>query len=140
MVETARRAKPRANLYGSKDDYVTKELLIEAMFYSTKRQHIGKVSQGVSIRKWLREVQEAGYVLGNIETKTAATPRANSRSVLKAKLATLDMRAHIKNADIEEILADITRGEQNRNPMEKQYYMQCPSFGLGNCTKKFCVA
>ena len=42
--------------------------------------------------------------------------------------------------DIEEIMDDIPRGEKNRNPEEKQYYIQCTSFGLGNCTKTFCVA
>ena len=31
-------------------------------------------------------------------------------------------------------------GEQNRNPKEKQYYIQCHSFGLEDCTKTFCVA
>ena len=67
----------------------------------------------------LRAVQEAGYVLGKIETKTATTSRDKSRSVLKSKLAALDMRTYPKNANIEEILAGITRGEQNINPTEK---------------------
>ena len=65
----------------------------------------------MSIRTWLRSVQEDGYVLGNIETNTTTTPRAKSRSVLKFKLAALEIRAHPKNADIEEILDDMTRGE-----------------------------
>ena len=99
-----------------------------------------KLPQGVSIRAWLRVVQEAGYISGQIKTKTATTPRAKSRSVLNAKLAYLEMMAHPKNDNIEEILADILRGEQNRNPTEKQYSIPCPSFGLGNCTKTFCVA
>ena len=93
----------------------------------------------MSIRTWLREVHEGNYVLENIETKTATTPRAKLHSALKAKLAALEMRAHPKDADIEKILADISRGEKNRHPTEKQYSIQCPSFGLGNCTKKFCV-
>ena len=53
-------------LYGSTDDFVTKELLIEAIFCSNKCQRIENYSQGVSIRTWLRAVQEADYVLGNI--------------------------------------------------------------------------
>ena len=68
------------------------------------------------------------------------TPRAKSRSVLKSKLAALEMRAHPKNAGIEEILDGIPRGEQNRNPTEKHYSIPCPYFGLGNCTTTLCVA
>ena len=106
-------------LYGSKDDYVTNKLLIEAKIRSNKRKLIEKLSQGVSIRTWMREVRKYGYVLGNIKTKTSTIPRENSRSTLKAKLASLEMRAHPKNADIEEILADILRCEQNRNLTDK---------------------
>ena len=95
--------------------------------------------QVMSIRTWLRAVHEGNYVLGNIETKTTKTPRAKSRSVLKAKLAAFEMRAHPKDADIEEILDDISRGEQNRNWTEKQYSIHCPSFGLWKCTKTLCV-
>ena len=109
-------------------------------FYLTNVNALKLPPQGVSIRTWLRAVQESGYVLGNIETKTVTIPRARSRSALKAKLAALEMRAHPKNVDKEEILADIPRGEKNRNPTEKQYSIPCPSFGLGNCTKTFCVA
>ena len=93
----------------------------------------------MSIRTWLREVQESGYFLVNIETKTATKPRAKSRSVLKAKLEALEMQAHPKDAGIEEILYDITRGERNRNPTEKKYFIQCPSFGFRNFTKTLCV-
>ena len=90
------------------------------MFCSNNCQRIEKVHQCVSIGTWMSSVQEACYVLENIETKTATTPRARSRSVLKAKLAALEMRSHPKDADIEEILADIPRSEKNRKPMEKQ--------------------
>ena len=76
-------------LYGSTNYYVTKELLIEAMICSNNSKRFEKSPQGVSITIWLRSVQEAGYVLGNIETKTVTTPRAKSRYVLKAKLASL---------------------------------------------------
>ena len=93
----------------------------------------------MSIRTCIRSVQESGYVLGKIETKTSPTPRENSRYVLKTRLAALDMRLHPKNADTEEILDDIPRGELNRNPTEKQYSIQCPSFGFWNFTKTLCV-
>ena len=68
------------------------------MFRSTKRQRIEKSPHGVSIRTWLRSVQEAVDVLVNIETKTATTPRAKQWFALKAKLAALEMRVHLKNA------------------------------------------
>ena len=71
------------------------------MFCSHKCQRIENFPQGMSIITWLRSVQQAGYFWGNIETKTATTPRAKSRSALQAKLAALEMRAHPKDADIE---------------------------------------
>ena len=37
-------------------------------------------------------------------------------------------------------MADISRGERNRNPTEKLYSIQCPSFRLGGCINTFCVA
>ena len=91
------------------------------MIFSKNCKRIVISPQGVSIITWLRAVQEAGCVLGVIETRTSTNPREKSRSVLKAKLVALEMKANLKNADIEEILADIPRGEQNRNPTEKQY-------------------
>ena len=36
-------------------------------------------------------------------------------------------------------MADIPKDEQNRNPTEKQYSILCPSYGLGDRTKTFCV-
>ena len=126
-------------LYGSIDDYVTKELLVEAICLSNKCHCIEKVPQGMSTITWLRLVQDYGYVFVNIETKTATTPRAKSRSVLKFKLESLEMRAHPKDADIEKILVDIPSIDQNRHPSEKQYSIQCPSFELGNCTNTFYV-
>ena len=80
----------------------------------------------------MRSVQEASFVLGQIDTKTATNPTVKSRYVLKSKLAVLDIRAHPNHAEIEEILADIPKGEQNRNPTDKNYSIPCPSFGLGN--------
>ena len=79
------------------------------MIFTNKRKRIEKLPQGVSIRIWLRAVQEYGYVLGHIETKTTTTPREKLRTALKSKLADIEMRVHPKNADIEEILADIPR-------------------------------
>ena len=43
-------------LYGSTYYYVRKELLVEAVFCSNKRQRIEKVPQGVSTRTCLRVV------------------------------------------------------------------------------------
>ena len=50
------------------------------------------------------------------------------------------MRAHQKDADLDGIISDIPKGNRSRKPTEKHYYTQCPTFGLGDCTKKFCVA
>ena len=53
-------------LYIFTNEYVKKELLINAMFRSKKRQRIEKVPKGVSIRTWLMSVQEAGHDLEKI--------------------------------------------------------------------------
>ena len=37
-------------------------------------------------------------------------------------------------------MADIPKGEQNRNPTEKHYSILCPSYGLGDRTKTFYLA
>ena len=52
-----------------KDEYVTKELLIEAMYGSNRRKRIDQVPDCVYLKKWVREVQEAGFVLGKIKKK-----------------------------------------------------------------------
>ena len=109
------------------------------MVISNKNKSIKKLPQYIPIRTWLKEVQEAGYALGQIKTKTATTPRAKSRPFLKEIFSALEMRAHTKNSDIEEILSDITKGERNRKPTEKHYSIPCPSFGLGRCIKMLCV-
>ena len=46
------------------------------MICSNKRKRIDNFPQIVSTRTCLRAAQEAGYVLGNIETKNATTPWA----------------------------------------------------------------
>ena len=109
------------------------------MFFSNKRQRIEKVPKYVSIRTWLRAVQEYGYVLGKIETNIAATTRVRSRSLLHNKLAALEMKAHPMDADVNVIIADLPKGERNRNPTDNQYSIKCPSFGWSKCTKTFCV-
>ena len=86
-----------------------------------KGQRIEKVLKGVSINTCLRAVQEAGYLLSKIETKTATTSWARSRSVLQAKLAALEMKAHPKDTDVDVILADLPKGERNKNPTDNQY-------------------
>ena len=110
------------------------------MYCSNKRQRIEKSPKGVFIRTWLRSFQEAGYVLGKIETKTTTYPRARSRSVLQAKLAAMEMKAHPKDADVDVIIADLHKVERNRNPSDNQYSINCPYFDLSNFTKTFCVA
>ena len=83
------------------------------MISSNKHKRTEKVPQDVPIRTWLRILQEAVYLLGNIETKTTMTPRVKSQSVLKSKLEGIKIRAHPNNTKIEEIIADIPKGEQN---------------------------
>ena len=68
------------------------------------------------------------------------SPRARSRSIILAKLLALEMKALPKNANVDCLLADTPKGERNRNPTEDQESIQCPSFGLSNCTKTFCVS
>ena len=78
--------------------------------------------------------------MGNIDTDKVTLPRASSRSIIQAKLLALEMKALPKNANFELLLADIPKGERNRNPTEEQESIQCPSYGLSNCTKTLCVA
>ena len=122
------------------DEYVTKELLIEEMYLSNKRQRIEQVPNGVSLKTWVRSVQEAGFVLGEIKTKTATSLRARSRFVLQAKLLALEMKALPKDANVDVLIADVPKGERNRNLTKNKYSIQCPSFGLSSCTKTFFVA
>ena len=110
------------------------------MYYSNKQQRIEIFPKGVSIRTWLRSVQEAGYVLGKIETKTATSPKARSSSVLQAKLLALEIKAHPKDANSYVIITDLPKCGQNRKPNDNQYSINVPSFGLSNCTKTFCDA
>ena len=110
------------------------------MYCSNKQQRIEKFPKGVSIRTWMRAFQESGYVLIEIETNTATSPRDRSRSFPHAKLASLEMKAHPKDVDFYVIIADLTKGERNRNPTDYQYSIKCPCFGFSNFTKTLCVA
>ena len=110
------------------------------MYRSKKRQKIEQVPNFVSLETWLRAVQESGFVLGEIETKTATSPRDRLRSVLQAKLLALEMKALPKDYNVDVLIADVPKGERNRNPTRNQYSIQCPSFGLSSCTKTLCVA
>ena len=110
------------------------------MYRSNKRQRIEKFPKGVSIKTSLRSVQEAGFVLCKIETKTATSPRARSRSVLQAKLLALGIKALSKNADVYVLIADVPKGERNLNPTKNQYSINFTSFGLSSCSKTFCIA
>ena len=125
---------------GSTDYYVTKELLVEDMISCNKIMCKEKVPPVVQIRKWVIAVREAGHVLGKLVAKTSSSSRVKSGSVIKEKLAVLEMQANPNKADIDEILADIPKVEKYQNPMEIKYSITCLSFGLANCTNTFCVA
>ena len=92
------------------------------------------------LNKWFRAVQEAEFVLGKIDTKKVTSPRARSWSVLQAKLLDLEIKALPKDANVDVLIANTLKGEQNRNPTKNQISIQCPSYGLSSCTKTFCVA
>ena len=114
-------------------------MLVEAIICCNKHRRIEKVLPGVPIRKWVISVQEDGYLLGRLGSRTVSTPRVNSWSILKVKLAVLEIQADPNKADIYEILADIPKGDRNQNPTEIHYSIPCPSFGLVNFTKSFYV-
>ena len=40
------------------------------------------------------------------------------------------MKAHPKDADVDVIIADLPKGERNRNPTDNQYSINYTSFGL----------
>ena len=50
------------------------------------------------------------------------------------------MKALLKNANVELLIADTPKGERNRNPMEDQESIKYPSYDLSNYTKTFYVA
>ena len=117
------RTETFSNFFNSlflKQEYVSKELFIEAMVCSKKRKRIEEAPQGVNLKTWLTEVQEAAFFLGKIDTNKVTSPRARSRSILKAKLLTLEITALPNNANFELLLADTPKDERNRNPTEDQ--------------------
>ena len=59
----------------------------------------------------MRAVQEAGFVLGKIDTKTATSPRARSRSILQARLLALEIKALPKDVNVDDLIADTPKGE-----------------------------
>ena len=65
-----------------KQEYVSKELFIEAMVCSKMRQRIEETPHGVRLNTWLTALQEAAFILGKIETKKVTSPRERSRSIL----------------------------------------------------------
>ena len=119
---------------------MSKEVFIKALIHSKKKKRIEEVPQGIKVSTWLKAVQEAAFVLGQIETDAVSSPKAKSRSILRAKLLALEIKALPKNANIDSLLADSPKGERNRKPRADQVSIQCPSYGLGNCTKTFCVS
>ena len=110
------------------------------MVCSKKRQRIEEVPHGVCLNTWLRSVQEAAFVLVNIDTKKVTSPRASSRSVLQAKLLALEIKALPKDANVDVLIADTPKGERNRIPTKNQVSIKCSSYGLSSCTKMFCAA
>ena len=70
------------------------------------RQGTEEVTNGVCLNTWVRAVQEAAFVLGNIEIKKVTSPRARSRSVLQAKLLALEIKALPKDANVDVLIAD----------------------------------
>ena len=110
------------------------------MLRSKKRQRIEESPHGVHLNTWFMAVQEAEFVLGKIETNKVTLPRARSRSILQAKLLALEIKALLKDSNVELLLADTPKGERNRNLTEDQESIKCPYYGLSNCTKTLCVA
>ena len=128
------------NSHFLKDKYVNKELLIEAMVRSKKRQRIKEAPNSVCLNTRVRAVQEAAFVFGEIETKNVASPRARSPSVLQAKLLALEIKALPKYSNVGVLIPDTPKSEQNRNPTKNQPSIECPSYGLLSLTKTFYVA
>ena len=91
-----------------------------AMVHSKKKNSIEEVPHGVKVSTWLKAVQEATFVLGKIETDVVTSPRARSRSIIRAKFLALEMKALPKNANVDCLLSDTPKGERNRNPTEDQ--------------------
>ena len=91
-----------------------------AMVHSKKKKRIEEVPHGVKVITWLKAVQEAAFVLGKIETDVVTSPRARSRSIIRAKLLALEIKALPKNANVDSLLADNPKGERNWNPTEDQ--------------------
>ena len=90
------------------------------MVCSKNRQRNEEAPFGVCLNTWLREAQEAAFVLENIETKKVTSPRARSRSVLQAKLLDLEIKALPKDANVYVLITDTPKGEQNRKPIKNQ--------------------
>ena len=91
-----------------------------AMVHSKNNKRIEEVPHGVKVSTWMKVVQEAAFVLGKIETDVVTSPRARSRSIIRAKLLALEMKALLKNANFDCSLADTPKGERYRNPTEDQ--------------------
>ena len=101
-----------------------------AMVHSKKKKRIEEVFHGVKVSTWLKSVQEAAFVLGKIETDVVTSPRARSRSILRAKWLALEIRALPKNANLDSLFADSPKGERNRNPYEGHWIDSWSSVGF----------
>ena len=69
-----------------------------------KIKRIEEVPHGVHLNTWLTAVQEDEFVFGKIETDKVTSPRARSRSILQAKLLTLEIKALPKDANVKLLL------------------------------------
>ena len=90
------------------------------MYRSNNRQRTEQVPDGVSLNTWVRAVQESGFVLGNIETKTATSQTARSQYALQTKLLALENKALSKDANVDVLIADVPKDNWNRNPTKNQ--------------------
>ena len=63
---------------------MSKEVFIKAMIHSNQKKRIEEVPHGIKVSTWLQAVQEAALVLGHIETDAVTSPKARSRSILRA--------------------------------------------------------
>ena len=69
------------------------------------------------------------------------TTLVNSRSIIKAKISVRDVKAYNKTgSDIADIISYVTKGEKNWRPIKYKVSVDCPSYGLNDCTDKFCVS
>ena len=104
-----------------KEEYVSKKLFIKAMVCSKKRKSIDMSPMVcVSIHGWVK-CKRLRLSWARLRPKKVTPPRARSRSVLQAKLLELEIKALLKDANVDVLIANTPKGEQNRNPTKKSF-------------------